>query len=166
MPVPVGYVGPRDTASMIDPATGGAQEVIRTIFSLFDRLGSGRQVLMQMRKDGLLPSRGPPNSKQVDHVNLASAVLPGTSSASSRIRSTRGPTYTGSLARADYDRRWRCLRSVYGRLNARDQWTALLREHHEGYISGSSTRRTRSGWHGTLSRNPPGLPMRLAVAKR
>jgi len=42
LPVPIGYVWSRELGLMLDPDRR-VQEAIRTIFGLFDHLGSGRQ---------------------------------------------------------------------------------------------------------------------------
>ena len=51
--VPVGYVWSRDDGLMMDPDRR-IQDAIRTIFRLFERLGSATQVLLHMRREGLL----------------------------------------------------------------------------------------------------------------
>jgi hypothetical protein len=51
--VPVGYVWSRDEGLMMAPDRR-IQDVIRTIFRLFERLGSATQVLRHMRREGLL----------------------------------------------------------------------------------------------------------------
>jgi DNA invertase Pin-like site-specific DNA recombinase len=50
--VPVGFVWSRDLGLMMAPDRR-VQESIRTVFRLFDRLGSARQVLLHMRREGL-----------------------------------------------------------------------------------------------------------------
>ena len=51
--VPVGYVWSRDDGLMMDPDRR-IQDAIRTVFCLFERLGSATQVLLHMRREGLL----------------------------------------------------------------------------------------------------------------
>ena len=48
--VPVGYLWSQDTWLMLDPDRR-IQGVVRTIFRLFERLGSARQVLLHMRRE-------------------------------------------------------------------------------------------------------------------
>jgi DNA invertase Pin-like site-specific DNA recombinase len=51
--VPVGYIWSRDEELMMDPDRR-IQDAIRTVFRLFERLGSATQVLLHMRREGLL----------------------------------------------------------------------------------------------------------------
>ena len=51
--VPVGYIWSRDAGLTMDPDRR-IQAAIRTIFRLFERLGSATQVLRHMRQEGLL----------------------------------------------------------------------------------------------------------------
>ncbi len=51
--VPVGLVWERDGKIELDPDRR-IQDAVRTVFRLFDRLGSARQVLLRMRADGLV----------------------------------------------------------------------------------------------------------------
>lgn len=53
LPVPVGYVWPQETGLTIDPDRRD-QEAIRSIFRLYERLGSARQVMMHMRSEDML----------------------------------------------------------------------------------------------------------------
>jgi DNA invertase Pin-like site-specific DNA recombinase len=112
MPVPVGYVWPRDTGLIVDPDRR-VQEAIRIVFRLFDRHGSGRQVLMQMRKGwpGLPPAG---RREAVDHAGLASAVLPKHHQRPAEPV-LRGRLCVREVSRADHDRRWRCTETVWSR---------------------------------------------------
>jgi hypothetical protein len=56
VPVPIGYVWSVELGLMMDPDRR-VQEAIRVIFRLFDRLGSARQVLLHMRREGLTVPR-------------------------------------------------------------------------------------------------------------
>ena len=53
MPVPVGYVWSRETGLALDPDRR-VQDAIRTIFRLFERFGTARQVLLHMKHRRLL----------------------------------------------------------------------------------------------------------------
>lgn len=53
LPVPVGYVWSRDTGLIMDPDRR-VQDAVRTVFRLFERLGTARQVLLHMRRESLL----------------------------------------------------------------------------------------------------------------
>ena len=63
LPVPVGYVWPMDTGLMIDPDRR-VQEAIRSVFRFYEGHGSARQVMMHMRREGLLFPR-PADAKQL-----------------------------------------------------------------------------------------------------
>jgi DNA invertase Pin-like site-specific DNA recombinase len=58
IPIPVGYLWPRDHTLMRDPDRR-VQEAVHTIFRLFERLGSARQTPLHMRREGLTFPRGP-----------------------------------------------------------------------------------------------------------
>ncbi len=51
--VPIGYLWPREGGLMMDPDQR-VQQAIRTVFRLFERLGSAMQVLLPMRRERLL----------------------------------------------------------------------------------------------------------------
>jgi DNA invertase Pin-like site-specific DNA recombinase len=59
--VPVGYVWSRENGLAMDPDRR-IQDAIRSVFRLFERLGSATQVLLHMRKEGLSFPR-PSNAK-------------------------------------------------------------------------------------------------------
>src|ERR1041384_6730416 len=66
--VPVGFVWERDGEMELDPDRR-VQQAIRTVFRLFDQLGTARQVLLRMRNDGLLFPR-PEDGKQLTRKTL------------------------------------------------------------------------------------------------
>jgi DNA invertase Pin-like site-specific DNA recombinase len=70
--VPVGYLWSRDDGLMMDPDRR-IQDAIRTVFRLFERLGSATQVLLHMRREGLLFPR-PADGKSTAQLNLSTSV--------------------------------------------------------------------------------------------
>ena len=128
--VPVGYVWPRDTGLTMDPDLR-VQDAIKTVFRLFDRFGSGRQVLMHMREEGLLFPR-PADGKHLTALVWRAPCY------RNIIGILRSPFYAGAYvygkSRVQTTVVDGHLRKAYGRVRARDQWT-VLRAHHEGYIS-------------------------------
>ena len=53
VPVPVGYPWPHDTGLVLDPDRR-VQDSIRSVFRLYERHGSARQVMMHMRQECIL----------------------------------------------------------------------------------------------------------------
>jgi DNA invertase Pin-like site-specific DNA recombinase len=128
--VPIGYVWSAELGLMMDPDRR-VQEAVRTIFRLFDRLGSARQVLLHMRREGLnVPRpldgrRAPPVAWRPPVYRTVIAVL-------------QNPFYAGAYAYGKSQTRTTIVegtvRKVHGRRRPMETWTALVREHHEGYI--------------------------------
>jgi DNA invertase Pin-like site-specific DNA recombinase len=129
--VPVGYLWSRDTGLMLDPDRR-IQEVVRTIFRLFDRLGSARQVLLHMRRDGLSFPR-PTDRTHPPHRIWRGPVY------RSVISVLRNPFYAGAYAYGKSQVRTTivegAVRKAYGRPRPMDAWTALVHDHHAAYIS-------------------------------
>jgi DNA invertase Pin-like site-specific DNA recombinase len=129
--VPVGYVWSRDTGLMIDPDRR-VQQSVRTIFRLFERFGSGHQVLMYMRGKGLTFPR-PSDGKSLDKMNFAKPVYRNV------INVLTNPFYAGAYAYGKSRVQTKIVdgkaRKIYGRRQPRSEWTAFIRDHHEGYIS-------------------------------
>lgn len=129
--VPVGYVWSLDTGLMLDPDRR-IQDAVRTVFGLFDRLGSARQVLQHMRRDGLSFPR-PTDHKHPPHRIWRAPVY------RSVISVLRNPFYAGAYAYGKSQVRTTIVegaaRKAYGRPRPMDTWTALVRDHHEAYIS-------------------------------
>lgn len=131
--VPVGFVWERDGKFEVDPDRR-VQQAIRTVFQLFDRLGSARQVLLRMREDGLLFPR-PEDGKQLTKKTLGWR-LPVYRNIISVLQS---PVYAGAYAYGRSEPRTILvdgrLQKTYGHERRMDDWTVLLRDHHPGYIT-------------------------------
>jgi DNA invertase Pin-like site-specific DNA recombinase len=157
MPVPIGYVWPRDTGLSMDPDRR-VQDAIRTIFRLFDRHGSAHQVLMRMRKEGLVFPR-PADAK------LLTALVWRSPCYRNIISVLQNPFYAGAYAYGKSRVQTMivdgAVRKAYGRACSRDQWT-LLREHHEGYISWEQYEKNQD----RLARNSFRKPAGAAKAAR
>lgn len=129
--VPVGYVWSRDEGLTIDPDRR-IKDAIRTIFRLFERLGSAMQVLRHMRREGLQFPR-PVDGK--DTKNLIWRA-PGYRNVISVLQN---PFYAGAYAygksKVQTDLVDGSLRKRYGRARPMSEWTVLVQEHHEAYIS-------------------------------
>lgn len=129
--VPVGYLWSLDTGLMLDPDRR-IQDVVRTIFRLFERLGSARQVLLHMRRDGLSFPR-PTDHKHPPHRVWRGPVY------RSVISVLRNPFYAGAYAYGKSQVRTTivegAVHKAYGRPRPMDAWTALVPDHHEAYIS-------------------------------
>ena len=157
VPVPVGYLWPRDTGLTMDPDRR-VQDAIRTVFRLFDRHGSGRQVLLRMRKDGLVFPR-PADAKQLTVLIWRAPCY------RNIISVLQNPFYAGAYAYGKSHVQTTVadglVRKSYGRARSRDQWT-LLPGHHEGYISWEQYERNQE----RLSRNSFSRPAGSAKSAR
>jgi DNA invertase Pin-like site-specific DNA recombinase len=146
--VPVGYLWSRDGGLIMDPDRR-IQEAIRTIFRLFERLGSATQVLLHMRREGLLFPR-PVDGKSM-------SALAWRAPAYRNVIAVLGnPFYAGAYAygksKVQTNLIEGSLRKTYGRTRPMEDWTVLVRDHHEPYISWESFERIRE----RLSRNSYG----------
>ena len=128
MPLPVGLVYDPAGKVVLDPDTG-VQQAIRHLFTLFARTGSARAVVQQFNTDGLLfPVRVRTGTRKgelawmpLQHWRV--------------LRTLHNPRYAGAFA---YGRRRERLagngKKSY-QLVPREQWIALIRDAHPGYIS-------------------------------
>lgn len=143
--VPVGYVWSRDDGLMMDPDRR-IQDTIRTVFRLFERLGSATQVLLHMRREGLLFPR-PVDAHRPSPLNWRAPAYRNV------ISVLQNPFYAGAYAygkaRVQTELVDGTLRKVYGRSRPMEQWTVLTRDHHEAYITWETFERNRA----RLSRN-------------
>lgn len=143
--VPVGYIWSRDDGLMMDPDRR-IQDAIRTVFRLFERLGSATQVLLHMRRNGLLFPR-PAESKSVSKLAWRPPVYRNV------IAVLQNPFYAGAYAYGKGKVQTALidgsLRKFYGRARPMEQWTVLARDHHEAFISWETFERNRL----RLSRN-------------
>jgi DNA invertase Pin-like site-specific DNA recombinase len=124
MPVPVGYAWSRDLGLTMDPDRR-VQEAVRTVFRLFDRLGSARQVLLHMRRDGLSFPR-PAGGKSLHRTMWRAPVY------RTVIALLQNPFYAGTYAYGKSHVETRivdgAVRKTYGRPRPREAWTALLHD--------------------------------------
>lgn len=143
--VPVGYIWSREGGLIMDPDRR-IQDAIRTIFRLFERLGSATQVLLHMRREGLLFPR-PVDGKSVSELAWRAPAYRNV------IAVLQNPFYAGAYAygksRVQTSLVEGAPRKTYGRARPMDQWTVLVRDHHEAYVTWESFERNRE----RLSRN-------------
>lgn len=128
--VPVGYVWSRETGLDMDPDRR-IQEAIHYVFGAFSRLGSARQVLLQMRQEGHLF----PSAKEGTQAGGYTWRVP---SYGRVINVLRNPFYAGAYAYGKSEHRTRIVdgkpRKTYGHDRPMKDWVVLLRDHHRGYI--------------------------------
>jgi len=129
--VPTGYLWSRDTGLTMDPDRR-VQEAVRTVFRLFERFGSGHRVLTHMRANGLNFPR-PSDGKSLEKTSFAPPVYRNV------ISVLTNPFYAGAYAYGKSRVRTEIVggtaRKVYGRTLPRSDWTALIHDHHEGYVT-------------------------------
>lgn len=131
--VPIGMVWEHGGKIELDPDRR-VQAALRTVFSLFDRLGSARKVMLRMHADGLLFPR------PADGKRLTRGQLEWRSPAYRNIITVlQNPLYAGAYAYGRSEHRTTIVdgRAVkkYGHGRPIEAWTVLLRDHHEGYIT-------------------------------
>lgn len=156
--VPVGYVWNRDAELMMDPDRR-IQDAIRTIFRLFERLGSATQVLLHMRREGLLFPR-PSDAKRSTQLVWRAPCYRNV------IAVLQNPFYAGAYAygksKVQTDLVDGSLRKRYGRARPMDAWTVLARDHHEAYVPWETFELNRD----RLSRNAYGQRAGAAKSSR
>lgn len=127
---PVGYVWDQDAGLELDPDRR-IQEAIRTIFRLFDRLGSARQTHIHMCREGLLFPR-PADGKSLARLQWRQPAYRNV------IAVLSNPCYAGAYAYGKSESRTKIVdgraRKTYGHGLPMERWSTLLWEHHEGYI--------------------------------
>ena len=130
MAVPVGFVWERGAAPDFDP-DARLQATIREVFARFRRLGSARQVLLSMTRDGFHLPRPSGHRRGADfdwrpiRYHHVKSIL-------------SHPFYAGAYAygrtgprTATVDGR---LRRSYGHPKPQEAWEVLIKDHHPGYI--------------------------------
>ncbi|MFN0251372.1 MAG: recombinase family protein [Kofleriaceae bacterium] len=130
--VPIGLVWPVGGKIELDPDRR-IQDAVRTVFRLFERLGSARKVLLRTNADGLLFPR-PADGKRLTRGQVEWRPP----SYRNIISVLQNPMYAGAYAYGRSESRTTIVdgRAVkkYGHARSQDAWTVLLRDHHEGYI--------------------------------
>lgn len=160
MPVPVGYVWSRDTGLVLDPDRR-VQDAVQMIFRLFERFGSARQVLRHMSREQVLFPR------PADGKHLTSAGWCWRPACYRNVISVlQNPFYAGAYAYGKATVRTKivegAVRKSYGHRRPMNEWTVLLRDHHEAYISWEQFERNQ----GRLARNSFSKPAGSAKAGR
>ncbi len=151
---PIGYVWQKDEEPEIDPDRR-VQEAIRTVLRLFDRLGSGRQVLLHMKREGLLFPR--PLDPKRPEACASRWTTPGYRNIISVLQN---PFYAGAYAYGKSEPRTTVvdgrLCRTYGHDRPMQDWAVLLREHHAGYISWEDYERNQQRLRRNAYRKPAG----------
>ncbi|MCP4741750.1 MAG: recombinase family protein [Actinomycetales bacterium] len=131
VPVPIGFIWKQDTGLELDPDLR-IQDAIHSVFRLFERLGSARQVLLYMCKDGV-PFPRPASRSSHEELEWRSPAY------RNIISVLRNPFYAGAYAYGKSETRTQLvdgrLRKSYGHSRPMRDWTVLIWDHHEGYIT-------------------------------
>lgn len=132
IPVPMGYLWSLDTGLEMDPDRR-IQDAIRTVFRLFSRFESARQVYQHMCREGMLFPRpaeakrtpGPIRWIKPSYRNIISVL--------------QNSFYAGACAYGKSTCRTTLvegrLTKSYGHPRSMSAWTVLLRDHHAGYVT-------------------------------
>ena len=142
--LPVGFDYDEAGAVVITPDEA-VVEVIAAVFRRFAELGTGRQVLLSLREDGLLLPRRP---TRTGRVQWAPATYPAVHDF------LTNPVYAGAFVfgRTRTEKRIDATGRVVSRIAVlpRDQWAVLIPEHHAGFIDWATyeanTARLRENW--------------------
>jgi excisionase family DNA binding protein len=142
--LPVGFDYDETGAVVITPDEA-VVEAIATVFRRFAELGTGRQVLLSLRGDGLLLPRRP---TRTGRVHWAPATYPAVHDL------LTNPAYAGAFAfgRTRTEKRIDATGKVVHRtvLLPREQWAVLIPDHHPGFIDWATyeanTARLRQNW--------------------
>lgn len=152
--LPIGYLWSRETSAIeVDPDRR-VQEAIRTIFRLFDRFQSARQVQLYMCREGLRFPR-PSDGKRAGAPRrwLAPAYR-------NVVSVLQNPCYAGAYAYGRSTHRTTLvdgrLAKTYGHARPREAWSVLLREHHAGYITWADYERNQERLQRNAHRAPAG----------
>jgi DNA invertase Pin-like site-specific DNA recombinase len=127
--LPVGFVHDDLDAIVMDPSEA-VRSAIAAVFTLFDELGSARQVMMTMRGDNLLIPRRPTGSGRI---TWAAATYPAIHDF------LTNPNYAGAFVfgRTRTEKRLddKGKLVVRTRLLPREEWEVLIPDHHPGFIT-------------------------------
>lgn len=150
--VPVGYIWARETELEMDPDRR-IQESIRTVFRLFDQLGSAHQVMRRMRKDGLLVPRPVDPKRPTSRQWCPPAYR-------SVISVLTNPFYAGAYAYGKSTNRTTLvdgrIQKTYGHSRPIEQWPVLLKDHHAGFITWAKFERNQERLRSNTFRKPAG----------
>jgi DNA invertase Pin-like site-specific DNA recombinase len=143
--VPIGYEWSRDLGLAMSP-DARVQQAIRTIFALFERLGSATQVMRHLRREHILFPR--PADGKTTH-----ALTWRPPSYRNVLSVLQNPFYAGAYAygksRVQTVLVDGSLRKKYGRVRPLEEWSVLKRDHHEAYVDWETFEKNRE----RLSRN-------------
>jgi DNA invertase Pin-like site-specific DNA recombinase len=128
--LPIGLVYDQENSVVLDPDQQ-VQECIRLIFSLFHRTGSAYALVRHFRNKGLLFPQRPlygPNRHELIWVPLQRSTV---------MRVLNNPRYAGAyfFGRTRGRRRPEGGRPISSKAVPREQWHALIRQAHPGYIT-------------------------------
>jgi len=148
IPVPIGFVWDREGGVRFDPDLR-VQEVVHLVFERFGELGSARQVLLWMRSEGIHFPR-PSDGKRGISFEWTLARY------RSVISLLKNPFYAGAYAYGKSENRTQIVegraRKSYGHGKPMEEWSVLLKDHHEGYLSWEAFERNQA----QLARNAYG----------
>ncbi len=157
--MPVGYLWTRETGLEMDPDRR-VQEAIRTVFRLFDRFESARQVLLHMVSDRIPFPRPAEGKRHGPSWQWLAPVY------RNIIAVLQNPFYAGAYAFGKSTHRTTLvegrLAKTYGHDRPMAAWRVLLRDHHAGYITWTEFERNQE----RLRRNAFGKPAGRAKAGR
>jgi DNA invertase Pin-like site-specific DNA recombinase len=155
IPVPIGYLWSLDTGLEMDPDRR-VQDAIRTVFRLFSRFESARQVHHHMCREGMLFPRpadakrspGPIRWIKPAYRNVVSVL--------------QNPFYAGAYAYGKSSCRTKLvegrLTKSYGHSRPMSAWTVLLRDHHAGYVTWDDFEHAQERLRRNAHRKPAGSP--------
>jgi len=128
--LPIGFVYDEQNNVVLDPDQQ-VQQCIRLIFSLFRRAGSAHALVRHFRNQGLLFPQRPlygPHRNELVWVTLQRSTV---------MRVLNNPRYAGAFffGRTRGRRRPEGGRPTSSKMVPREQWHALIRDAHPGYIS-------------------------------
>jgi DNA invertase Pin-like site-specific DNA recombinase len=128
--LPIGFMYDEQNDVVLDPDQQ-VQQCIRLIFSMFRRTGSAYALVSHFRNEGLLFPQRPlfgPNRNELVWVTLQRSTV---------MRVLNNPRYAGAFffGRTRGRRRPEGGRPISSKTVPREQWHALIRDAHPGYIS-------------------------------
>lgn len=154
IPVPIGYLWSGDTGLEMDPDRR-VQEAVRTVFRVFERLESARQVHKHLCREGVLFPR-PVDAKRQRPLRW---ILPAYRNVISLLQN---PFYAGAYAYGKTTHRTALvggrLSKSYGHGRPMSEWAVLLRDHHAGYIEWDAFERNQERLRRNAYRKPAGSP--------